>query len=799
MRTLGHYALHTYALAGDLTGVRRALGAGADVNELMEDSRTALVCAIGGEDWHSVDPSSSSFLTSERLQIIELLVSHPDATMFTLNAAQAHLKGATALGLAAWLNMLKVVQILLDASDGAVAVDGRDGHNATPLMYAARDGSLEVCKFLLERGARPDLRDSNHRSCIQFSVGDQPQILWMTEMSLRRQRYQQLQAAMRATTRPHNDHLVASASAFVERNSGPLEPPALAQFVPKCMRRLTDALICAIIASDIPTVMSLLFPDADGLSYSPLLVNQPDHEGWSPIHHCVSSAPSLDILDALYLAGADVSLFTPNEQFSPLHLLALSQELPEDPELLYNFALHLIRDLRVPLAVTDRLEETPIHVAAEHGTSMTLLSIYLECDPTGSIREMRNARGLTALEVARPEFRSVFGVDMEGRRAASSLSCRTVRPLRSMASSSSVMTVSSAFPVPVTSDDDMFALSTQMLSNLSQLTRPLPKRATRDVDQQRALLGETSRLSRLIIPRLRSRCTDTVRELHELRALFDKVDQSFYAVSRAVAAAMRERGIERRKRNRESEDSQATAVEEDLALLAMSDKSKSPSPTKGVEGPAKQSKSAKFKAWLRKKVMADRPSNPTTPSRTSSPFPRAASDEGRSSSCSGREPMSCALEACSAVLDAVGRDMHRIVDALAVAQKYIDQASHSTSRAERVVGRCLRRRSELLNQGFSDTDASSIYTPNNLRSWSSQNSLASSKSVVSMQTMSSASSIAETLIEGDDDDDVRLLRRLLFRKVEVGLEGATEELQRVGEWLCIIRDSVRAVKHRTCV
>ena len=270
------------------------------------------------------------------------------------------------------------------------------------------------------------------------------------------------------------------------------------------------------------------------------------------------------------------------------------------------------------------------------------------------------------------------------------------------------MTVSSAFPVPVTSDDDMFALSTQMLSNLSQLTRPLPKRATRDVDQQRALLGETSRLSRLIIPRLRSRCTDTVRELHELRALFDKVDQSFYAVSRAVAAAMRERGIERRKRNRESEDSQATAVEEDLALLALSDKSKSPSPTKGMEGPAKQSKSAKFKAWLRKKVMADRPSTPTTPSRTSSPFPRAASVEGRSSSCSGREPMSCALEGCSAVLDAVGRDMHRIVDALAVvcapltfkaiqltqhqAQKYIDQASHSTSRAERVVGRCLRVR-----------------------------------------------------------------------------------------------------------
>ncbi|TRM64262.1 ankyrin repeat-containing domain protein [Schizophyllum amplum] len=798
MRTLGQYALHAYALAGDLAGVKRALGAGADVNEPMEDGRTALVCAIGGEDWHTVDPSSASFMTPDRLQIIESLVSHPDATMFTLNAAQAHLKGVTALGLAAWLNMLKVVEILLDASDGAVAVDGRDGHNATPLMYAARDGSLDVCKFLLEHGARPDLRDSNHRSCIQFSVGDQPQILWMTEMSLRRHRHQQLQAAMRATTRPQNDHLVAVSTAFVERNGGPLEPPALSQFVPKCTRRLTDALVCAIVSSDIPTVMSLLFPEDDGLAYSPLLVNQPDHDGWSPIHHCVSSTLSLDILDALYLAGADVSLFTPSEQFSPLHLLALSQELPDDPELLYNFTLHLIRDLRVPLSATDRLEETPIHVAAEHGASEILLSIFLECDPTGSIRDMRNARGLTALDVARPEFRSAFGVDMEGRRAASSLSCRTVRPLRSVASSSSVMTVSSSFPLPVTSDDDMFALSTQLLSNLTQLTRPMSKRATRDVDQQRALLGETARLGRVLLPRLRTRCTDTVREVHELRALFDKVDQSFFAVSRAVAAAMRERGIERKKRNRESEDSQATAVEH--AQLAMSEKSMSPSPTKEVEA-AKPSKPSKFKAWLKRKIRADRPTTPTDPARTSSPFPRAASSEDLPPT---REPMACALMVSSAILDAVGRDMHRIVDALTAAQKYVDQATHSISRAERVVGRCLRRRSDLLAQGTSPAEMPSVYSPNALRSWSSSNSLASS--VLSVQTSSSASpnassasSIAETLIEDDDEEDVRLLRRLLFRKVEVGLEGAAEELQRVGEWLCIIKDSVRAVKHRTCV
>ena len=48
MRTLGHYALHTYALAGDLTGVRRALGAGADVNALDGEGRSVLWLAILG-------------------------------------------------------------------------------------------------------------------------------------------------------------------------------------------------------------------------------------------------------------------------------------------------------------------------------------------------------------------------------------------------------------------------------------------------------------------------------------------------------------------------------------------------------------------------------------------------------------------------------------------------------------------------------------------------------------------------------------------------------------------------------
>lgn len=156
-----------------------------------------------------------------------------------------------------------------------------------------------------------------------------------------------------------------------------------------------------MLAADLSVLYSLLFSQSfepSPLDNGPTLVNVPDLEGWSAIHYCVSVPnPSVEILDALYRAGADVSLFTTGEHYTPLHCFArlarIRDDIPESSQSLYQFAIHLIRDLRAPLAAPDKDEETCIHVAAEHGECLDVLLALLDCDTTGTVRNLRNSRG----------------------------------------------------------------------------------------------------------------------------------------------------------------------------------------------------------------------------------------------------------------------------------------------------------------------------------------------------------------------------------------------------------------------
>lgn len=185
-----------------------------------------------------------------------------------------------------------------------------------------------------------------------------------------------------------------------------LDPPPLSVFNDKALSRVTDALISSIISSDLSFLRSLLFAPAIPSSSPPalypmsvpVLVNRLDSQGWSPIHYCVSvPLPCIDVLDALYCAGADVALFTTYEHFTPLHVLAKSARMlskdSEDLDSLLHFTVHLIRDLRAPLSARDKNDETCLHVAAEHGHSLDLLTLLLEFDTASSIRELRNSRG----------------------------------------------------------------------------------------------------------------------------------------------------------------------------------------------------------------------------------------------------------------------------------------------------------------------------------------------------------------------------------------------------------------------
>lgn len=185
-----------------------------------------------------------------------------------------------------------------------------------------------------------------------------------------------------------------------------LEPPVSSVFSKAANSRATSTLISAIASTDLTLLHSLLFsphlpPTSRPALYrlsTPVLINYPDSQGWSPIHHCVAAdQPSFEVLDALYCAGADVALFTIHEHYTPLHILAQVERSPHDhPDqtvTLCQFAVHLIRDLRAPLSARDKDDETCIHIAAERGGCIDLLMVLLHCDSTGSIRELRNSRG----------------------------------------------------------------------------------------------------------------------------------------------------------------------------------------------------------------------------------------------------------------------------------------------------------------------------------------------------------------------------------------------------------------------
>ena len=202
---------------------------------------------------------------------------------------------------------------------------------------------------------------------------------------------------------PGSERLVELA-AYSMPFSDDLEPPPSSIFRQEATTRLIATLASSIRTSDLAFIHSLLFaPSVPTSSPSdlypmsaPVLVNLPDSEGWSLIHHCAASEePSLEILDALYCAGADVSLFTLHEQQTALHILAhhASTINPDRTHSFHDFALHLIQDLRAPLAARDKNDETCIHIAAEHGNSIDLLILFLACDTTGAIREFKNSRG----------------------------------------------------------------------------------------------------------------------------------------------------------------------------------------------------------------------------------------------------------------------------------------------------------------------------------------------------------------------------------------------------------------------
>ncbi len=92
-------------------------------------------------NWEDVDVSDASFMLQGRVEVLRTLIRSETTTFYALNAPT---RGVTPLGLAAWLNIPDVVRVLLEETNGLVAVDGTDSVGVTPLMCTFQSSWFDI-------------------------------------------------------------------------------------------------------------------------------------------------------------------------------------------------------------------------------------------------------------------------------------------------------------------------------------------------------------------------------------------------------------------------------------------------------------------------------------------------------------------------------------------------------------------------------------------------------------------------------------------------------------------------------
>ncbi|KAH9945271.1 ankyrin [Epithele typhae] len=894
-------ALLDAAAHADAAGVRAALERDADVN-VTDDAtgHTAVTCAIAGDSaWEEVDVSDASFALPRRLDVLRTLLRSETMSLYALNAPA---RGVTPLGLAAWLNVPDMVRVLLEESRGLVAVDGTDSLGVTPLMYAARDGVVEVASLLLSHGARPDIRDTHHRTAVYYALRH-PKLLWLCEASMRKQRLREYfngnKRQLHNLPHPHSAYAQSFVSSPVDSSHWPVPSESV---LPKS----TTALANAVIAGDLSAVHQILFPPSHRPSVQ---VNRLDQQGWAPIHYCVCSMnPSVEILDALFLAGADTSLYTTSKHGTPLHDLARQAPEPSSPfnaARLHVFIHHLVRELRAPLAATDENDETCLHVAAEHGQSMDVLLALLACDSHNTVRQMKNARGLTPLDVARPELRMAFGPEAEPARSNSVASFRTIRP--STTSSTSTSSFLSLMAVPQSTshrppsrmdmsplgDVDPHMLARRILENLTMVTQESAAATSLEAAGLRDMLEESSHLGQLWVQSMQARIQDAACDLRDARSRFKEVDSLLQSTTSDLEHAFGTLFSDHRdstdRARRRTVDSDSTAVSSsgsslgrktrsmsdlrsssesvkkvpgELPSLTISEEDEFPSgPASAIELPMDKPSSffnallspvprellhkpseqsfdsartaspgqykkdgaasgtAKLKAWFRKKLRFELPDllnetkivAPGEQSPRASPFSPAREKQAVAAAASSAD---ADLAVARQVVQIVCSDLSRIEGGMNDADQLLALASNLLSQTDRRLKAIIvNRRNILENSRLCELDDSedpmlaALSTPTRpvnhdcvpfpmTRSRAdsgSDGSLLSPSSSPPISAGSSMISLADTLIDSDDDD-LRTIRRLLTRRVEARTDGAFDEVEKAMSWLRIVQDTLRTLR-----
>ncbi|KAG8809804.1 hypothetical protein FRC17_003236, partial [Serendipita sp. 399] len=428
--------LHDAVARGDLRAVTDAiLHNPDDVNLLDESGRSVLFYAIMGPNGQ---PSTSS--SPVRNMILKIILARPELSIYALNAAMERAQGATPLVLACKLGHLDRVHTLLECP--SVLVDTRDASGLTPLMYAVQSQFHEIVKALTSTRA---------------SSPSNPLSLTLTVENLREPSAQ---------------------TELVTTSINAASPEALFK-----------SLIISINTQDLSLLQSCLDVIVANASQqvSPggtethafAIINRLDEFGFAPIHYAMMcNPPNFAVVDALYLAGADVNLLT-SKLSSPLQVLAeYAQPVSHQDGQIRLFVRHLIHDLQASLRYRDEQSNTCLHVAAEKGRSRELLEALVECDTASVVREWKNHQSLRPVDIAKPYLRDVFEERPD--------SVCTLRPvLRTKRSKASVSSLASLVSATSTSTAVMTSGITPAASPQDEFEQPF----IFDMSLQEALKG----------------------------------------------------------------------------------------------------------------------------------------------------------------------------------------------------------------------------------------------------------------------------------------------------------------------
>lgn len=170
---------------------------------------------------------------------------------------------------------------------------------------------------------------------------------------------------------------------------------------------------------------------------------------------------------------------------------------------------------------------------------------------------------LTAFEVCKSEFQPAFGSDTDEPLSNQNFH-QSFSSLATLSEWSPAVSEDDALSLYSPSEADLSGQAHQLLSNL-RLTSPSCRHSNdlAHIRQLESIIDDTRELSHAILSKFRARLDTAVKEVQDLRGHLERTAVLRNVVAHAANGKIAVRGLPlilTRKKNRDSEDSQATAV-----------------------------------------------------------------------------------------------------------------------------------------------------------------------------------------------------------------------------------------------